>query len=285
MGRSQVALAGAFMLVLSWMSAHLAFGVVLVMVPIPAETVGPRFYRLNLGIAAGLLAVTLLIEQFFVGPDSSWLWEGPMLPLYAVWGCFVLCVGIVVLAKWGTGRLWLQMILLLGATAAVAGLAMEAQRFAREVSQVPWAATAYFLGLASSVFLLGAVLVAMNLGHWYLVVLDMPFRYFRRFSILFGLSIVLKLVALMISLLIFGRQFPEVIHSTATDFITGNALFFWARIAIGLIVPGVLGVMVWQTVKIRSNQSATGLLYVAMVFVLFGELFAKYLLAISHLPL
>ncbi len=30
--------------------------------------------------------------------------------------------------------------------------------------------------------------------------------------------------------------------------------------------------MTWKTAQIRSTQSATGILYIAMIFVLFGEL-------------
>jgi hypothetical protein len=47
---------------------------------------------------------------------------------------------------------------------------------------------------------------------------------------------------------------------------------------LGLAVPGVLGVMVLQCVRRQANQAATGLLYIAEVSVIFGELFAAYLL-------
>jgi hypothetical protein len=35
--------------------------------------------------------------------------------------------------------------------------------------------------------------------------------------------------------------------------------------------------MTWKTAQIRSTQSATGILYIAMIFVLFGELTAMIL--------
>ncbi len=35
--------------------------------------------------------------------------------------------------------------------------------------------------------------------------------------------------------------------------------------------------MTWKTVEIRSIQSATGILYAALVFVLFGEVISAYL--------
>jgi hypothetical protein len=42
--------------------------------------------------------------------------------------------------------------------------------------------------------------------------------------------------------------------------------------------------MIDRTARIRSTQSATGLLYVALVFVLFGELMASYLWIAARLP-
>ena len=41
--------------------------------------------------------------------------------------------------------------------------------------------------------------------------------------------------------------------------------------------PAVATYLTWKTVKIRSTQSATGILYIAMTLVLFGELTAMVL--------
>jgi hypothetical protein len=53
----------------------------------------------------------------------------------------------------------------------------------------------------------------------------------------------------------------------------------------GLGVPVVLGIMIWSTVKIRHTQAATGLLYLVVVALLFGEFFSKFLLFALELPL
>jgi len=39
----------------------------------------------------------------------------------------------------------------------------------------------------------------------------------------------------------------------------------------GIVLAGVLGLMALSCAKRRANQSATGILYVAVVFVLIGE--------------
>jgi hypothetical protein len=43
--------------------------------------------------------------------------------------------------------------------------------------------------------------------------------------------------------------------------------------------------MVSETARIRSTQSATGILYVAVIFVLIGELLARYLTVIGLGPM
>ena len=50
-------------------------------------------------------------------------------------------------------------------------------------------------------------------------------------------------------------------------------------------LPIVLSIMVWRCVRIHSNQSATGILYVLVAFVLMGEIVAKHLLISSRLLL
>jgi len=41
---------------------------------------------------------------------------------------------------------------------------------------------------------------------------------------------------------------------------------------VGLVAPLVLTWMAWQTARIRSTQSATGILYVVVIFCFLGEL-------------
>ena len=48
-----------------------------------------------------------------------------------------------------------------------------------------------------------------------------------------------------------------------------------ARFLIGILGPLVLVAMAWQTVRIRSTQSATGILYATLALTLFGELSAQ----------
>jgi hypothetical protein len=64
-----------------------------------------------------------------------------------------------------------------------------------------------------------------------------------------------------------------------------QGIFFWPRIIFGVLVPIVLAAMIWSTVRLRHTQAATGLLYLAVVALLFGEFFSKFLLFSVKMPL
>jgi hypothetical protein len=58
----------------------------------------------------------------------------------------------------------------------------------------------------------------------------------------------------------------------------GNLMFFVMRVLWGLVLPFALAFMSWRCAVGKANQAATGLLYLCEVSVLFGELFAAYLM-------
>jgi hypothetical protein len=63
-----------------------------------------------------------------------------------------------------------------------------------------------------------------------------------------------------------------------------DALFFLFRVLWGIVGPLALSYFIWKTADMRSNQAATGLLYVALVFVLIGELLSSYLTVATGFP-
>ncbi len=124
--------------------------------------------------------------------------------------------------------------------------------------------------------LLGGVVATMLLGHWYLVETSLSIRPLSVGSSLFSGAVALRIGVVIIALIYGGvaalriADLSDLIYSTP-------ALFFGFRVLTGLLFPAFLAVMIRNTVRIRSTQSATGLLYVALILVLFGELTAAFL--------
>jgi protein NrfD len=137
----------------------------------------------------------------------------------------------------------------------------------------------------TSVLLLGAAASAMILGHYYLVVLDLPIGALRRLTVLLIVGLVLR--ALVVA---FGLMGPvhaglEGAVRVASGLWSADGVFVWMRVLFGIAGPLSLLYFIWKTVEIRSTQSATGILYVQLFLVLSGELLATYLRVAAGLAL
>jgi hypothetical protein len=141
-------------------------------------------------------------------------------------------------------------------------------------------------GLVLGALFFGCVVWAMNLGHWYLVSKNLPFGLLVRATEAFAILALARTVLALVAL----GWLARTSHGSAGDAIAGlvdpmrDGFFFGSRVLWGLAAPLVLAPFVVKTARMRSNQAATGLLYVAVVFVLVGELLAAYLTLRSGLP-
>ena len=254
---------------------HLGVGIVFTLVLVGKQA-GVKFFRFNAGFAAVLLLAALALrpDPVQLGTDA----QGVALAL-------LLTATGAVLVYWATiGRvlarlrpLWVWTAVLSGGGALVAqGLA------AAGAGGVPAALTvASFL---TSAALLGGTSTAMILGHWYLVLPSMDVSLLQsvvRFHI--G-STALRILAVSAAVWwavavaeLPGAPFDRYIFSI-------DGVFFWQRVLFGLLGPVVLAYMTWETAKIRSTQSATGILYVDFFTVIVGEVLAKYLLVATSVP-
>jgi len=112
----------------------------------------------------------------------------------------------------------------------------------------------------------------MLLGHWYLVAPKLSISYLKILTAGLIAAIVVRSALLTFILIEKNGQL------SAMHFYEIYGIFFLQRIALGLILTLVLSVLTYFCVKIRSTQSATGILYVVLVFCLVGELIGSYLM-------
>jgi hypothetical protein len=139
-------------------------------------------------------------------------------------------------------------------------------------------------GALSSSLLLGSVSVSMVLGHWYLIVPKLSIAPLKQGTL--WLVGALAMRSIVVASVLATRGWGVVQITRASDvFFSTLGLFFLIRTITGLAAPLLLIGLIWQTVKMRSTQSATGLLYVALVLVLFGELISQFLTVATGLPL
>jgi hypothetical protein len=166
---------------------------------------------------------------------------------------------------------------LLGAAVAAGVVAMAAA--------APAPGRALLMSTAvTSTLLLGATAAAMILGHWYLVVLDLPIVALRRLTVLLAASLVARAIVVGVALYAAAGAFDAAARVAAGRW-DNDGLFVWMRLLFGIAGPFALIGYVWKTVEIRSTQSATGILYVQLFLVMSGELLATYLRVSAGFPL
>lgn len=238
---------------------RLAAGMMGCLLLLPAKQINPRFYRTQFLTALGLSCL-------------AWLFLNEVPPLRDQ-ALNALVIASMVLAFVGSfvwsleGAPAGKTLILLTTLTLFAALGIV------EVSQAPGepglpslaGAAAESAGFASAV-LLGTALTAMLMGHSYLIAPTM------------SLVPLLRLIALLAGALL------------VRGVIEGSRLLWWTsehdwgmldtemrlwlpvRWGVGLLLPLILGALAWQTTRIRSTQSSTGILYVVVIFCFLGEL-------------
>jgi hypothetical protein len=241
---------------------RLACGLVGALLVLSAAQVNPRFFRTHFLTALALCAgAAVLLREM----ADVWLW-------IALGGAMALALlGSIVWHVEGApgGRA----LILLATPALVAALLL--------VERATWGRLEPELIAddLSSAALLGTATTAMLMGHSYLIAPAMSLSPLYRLLAALGVALVLRMAVALVGLC----QWTTALGTSAVE--TEMMLWLSARWIVGFVGPIVLGWMAWETARIRSTQSATGILYVVVIFCFLGELTALLLLAKTGLPL
>jgi hypothetical protein len=222
--------------------------------------VNPRFYRTHYLVALGLLSLAATGAGLETRAGFWWLLAGAVL---------LACLGSVVWSVEGNPAsriigiataLWLIVIVEVRAGASIKELP-------------PTFFTGVFFGELASAALLGTAVTAMLLGHSYLIAPGMSLApLMRLLAALFwatGFRIVLAGCGL----------WSWTAHHSLVNWEDETVLWLPVRWGLGFGGPLVLGWMACSSAKIRSTQSATGILYVVVIFSFLGELTSQLLSA------
>jgi hypothetical protein len=239
---------------------------------LPPRTIRTDFFTLNSLLCAVTAALALVLTKFVMGGA----WADVRYMGLAVIGATV-AYGCFQLEKVTVGRLFLIVSGLLGLVLGLLPLADKVLLSRGIRTEAPWFFDA---GVLAGTFLLGVTNVGMILGHWYLLMRRLSFEYLLLFSRLLLAAVGARILVVILTI----TMLPVYDASLAATFVPalwspqGNLFFFLMRMLWGLALPAVLAVMALRCVAQKANQAATGMLYVVAISVLFGELFAAYLM-------
>jgi hypothetical protein len=227
----------------------------------PPKTLGKGFFSLHGTVEFGLIALAMLLHP-----------TGLSLAISATSAALL---GAYSLAAHSGHASRARPLLLGGALCAF----LSAGRVALIAPRSPGSGWTIVSAAVGGLFF-GAVLLTMNLGHWYLVSRALPFQLLARGATLFAGFATLRAALLGAAIAVNPR--PEGLDALLS--LDRDALFFLFRVVWGLAGPLALSYFIWRTAEMKSNQAATGLLYVALVFVLIGELLSSYLTVATGFP-
>jgi protein NrfD len=255
--------------------AHLGVGIIFTLAFVSREA-GVKFFRFNAGLAAALIAIAIAF-----GPAGQ---EGAF--AQAAFGALVVAEAAIVF-YWATiGRAYASIRPAVLGLACGAGLvALIAQAIVAASQSTVSTQAMTIASFLSSAVLLGGACTAMILGHWYLVIPSLPVSHLQAIVKLHIVSMVIRVAVVVAAVfLAIATWEPGLGPSFRYYIFSVGGIFFWQRVLFGLAGPALLSYLTWETAKIRSTQSATGILYVDFFTVVVGEVLAKYLLVATRVP-
>ena len=242
-----------------------------------SQAAGVKFFRFNAGFAVTLLLVALAFRPD--NPPVGGAEQVALALLVVATGALLMYWAIIgrVLSRFRPVLLWTTVI-----CGTVTLVTQAVSWSAVEMGPSIWLTIASFI---SSAALLGGTSTAMILGHWYLVLPSMDVSLLQTVVKFHIGSTVLRIVVvgMAVGVALVSWESPSGVGYDRY-ILSLDGVFLWQRMLFGLAGPAVLAYLTWETAKIRSTQSATGILYVDLFAVIVGEVLAKYLLVSTRVP-
>jgi hypothetical protein len=260
-----------------------AAGALVALMLVPPRAAGRLFFQFAVGLSCALLLLGLALSAVAGSPSGAptWLFAGSALGLLVAAGLF------------HTDRLAAgQAIMIPSAALAVAGVGLDAVRLLPAEGRL--SAPLQVLDALTAGLLLGSILIAMVLGHYYLNIPGLSSRHLERLTLL-ALAAILARALVIAAGVAMGRARLLPIAAILLDatehplppgsldpFVLALLLL---QISAGILAAGAFCFMAWRTSRIASTQSATGILYVALIVGIMGELAGRYIVALTRPPL
>ncbi len=244
---------------------RLAAGLLACLLLLSPARINPRLYRTHFLVALALAAVAVAFAYDSAGAGAL-----------AALGCAA-ALSLAGFFCWSLEGAPLGRTLVVAAAVALATALVLVETSAEPPERLGWRLAAD----ATSAALLGSATTAMLLGHTYLIAPGMTMApLLRLLAALLGATVA-RLALAALALWLWSSTGGHSLFTLEDE----TVLWLPLRWGLGFVAPLVLGAMAWQTARIRSTQSATGILYVVVIFCFLGELTGQLLQSTTGYPL
>ena len=240
---------------------RLSFGMSLAMMLTSSKVVTSGFFRVHLWVIMGLNVFGVLV--IWTAAEEHVPTQHVSLLTLVIVNAVASYVGasIWIYEKAKAGNIALLVITILTLTSAYLTTVFPENRTTTEIISV-------VLEIVSSGALLGAVMMSMLLGHWYLNTPGMKLDPLYKL-----LAFCLWALAIRTVISATGSYF----YIAANEVPTSWWIFLSLRWITGIAATLIMVILARLTLRVPNTQSATGILYAATVVVLVGELTAQLL--------
>jgi len=259
--------------------SQLGVGMMLTLVFLSPRNIGNSFFKFASQTAAILLGVTLGFDFLVPSPVRESQLPVIFLTISAI---LMVIYNRVVDANKFTAAF---VLLIAAIVTGFASIATDSLAFTGLITLGGWENWVLLINHIAATGLLGSVMLTMVFGHWYLVIPGLSIDPLMLLTKVLVGAIAIRIVTMAASLVVLQIEQTIPFASVLRELAVQQGIFFWPRVIFGVLVPIVLAAMIWSTVRIRHTQAATGLLYLAVVALLFGEFFSKFLLFSVRMPL
>lgn len=263
---------------------ELAFGGIFALSIPPFFKVERGFYKSTAGVYLGAGLVTAIGFSWLAirGTATTHPTPGTLWSAAVSWLVFSAACAIYLATLWGEGgRLRPRSY---SATLVIGLVAVVANSILLKPSDFgAIAAVLYGLTAVTSSLVLGLVSGAMMFGHWYLIDPNLPVEYLRSFVRVLAAALIADLVALGSALVVLAAL-GGAAGAAALGLVDSHAGLLLSRTLLGPVATLTLTWMTWQTLKVPQTMAATGLLYIAVMSALVGEMLGRFILFRTAVP-
>src|SRR5712671_2213604 len=255
-------------------------GMMLCLFFISPRVIGNSFFKFASLTGAILLGVIIGFDFMFPSP----LREGHHLPVILLLVSAILTVlyNRTVDVNKFTSAYWL----LIGACATgLLSIVVDSMVFNRLLALGGWEHALLVVSHLAATAVLGSVMLTMIFGHWYLVIPGLSITHLERLTKVLMAAILLRIGTIAATFVVLQAKQAVSLPKLFSELMLDQWMFFWPRLIFGVVAPIVLTAMIWNTLKLKHTQAATGLLYLAVVALMFGEFFSKFLLFTAQVAL
>ena len=229
----------------------------------PLNKIDSGFYRFNMGLCCIIGALGIIwfhfISKNFESEIYLWIWLLLMLSVTAI--------------NWYSETINNYIISII----SVLGCIVLAQILPNILPSLDLSSA--LIAILMNSMITAAVFFSMILGHWYLNVVSLPIRLFKHSIIVLSLFLSIRIIWHGIYFFMTNYVDNYGINYNLWSFIFQfDGFLLGIAFLIGNVFPIILNLLIWRTLKLQATQSATGLVYVSVVSILFSDLILKYYL-------